>query len=61
MVWCMVIELVVGLGIGFGIGFGLDSLFGMMLFLMVVFVLFGFVVGVKMMLWMVWEIGKVLG
>ena len=48
--WRMVIELVAGLGIGFGIGFGLDHLFGTSPILLVVFILLGFVAGVKTML-----------
>ena len=48
--WRMVIELVAGLGIGFGIGYGLDSLFGTMPLLMVLFILLGFVAGVQTML-----------
>ncbi len=50
MAWRMVIELVAGLGIGFGIGFGLDTLLGTTPWLMVVFVLLGFVAGVKTMI-----------
>ena len=49
LAWRMVIELVAGLGIGFGIGFGLDALLGTTPFLMVVFILLGFVAGVKTM------------
>ncbi len=45
--WRMVVELVAGLGIGFGIGYGLDTLFGTMPFLMVIFTLLGFAAGVK--------------
>ncbi|MEP3299638.1 MAG: AtpZ/AtpI family protein [Pseudoruegeria sp.] len=48
--WRMVIELVAGLGIGFGIGFGLDTLFGTMPLFLVLFILLGFVAGVKTML-----------
>lgn len=48
--WRMVIELVAGLGIGFAIGYGLDLLFGTRPFLMVLFILLGFVAGVKTML-----------
>ncbi|ETX29977.1 AtpZ/AtpI family protein [Roseivivax isoporae] len=49
LAWRMVIELVAGLGIGFGIGFGLDTLFGTLPFLMVIFTLLGFVAGVQTM------------
>ena len=48
--WRMVIELVAGLLIGFGIGIGLDALFGTKPFLMIVFLLLGFVAGVKTMI-----------
>ncbi|CTQ48276.1 AtpZ/AtpI family protein [Jannaschia donghaensis] len=50
LAWRMVIELVAGLGIGFGIGYGLDYLLGTSPWLMVVFVLLGFVAGVKTMI-----------
>lgn len=50
LAWRMVIELVAGLGIGFGIGYGLDFLLGTTPWLMVVFVLLGFVAGVKTMI-----------
>jgi len=48
--WRMVIELVSGLGIGFAIGYGLDTLFGTMPFLLVLFIFLGFAAGVKTML-----------
>lgn len=50
LAWRMVIELVAGLGIGFGIGYGLDSLFGTLPFLLVLFTLLGFAAGVKTMI-----------
>lgn len=50
LAWRMVIEMVAGLGIGFGIGYGLDAVLGTKPFLMVVFVLLGFVAGVKVMI-----------
>lgn len=50
LAWRMVIELVAGLGIGFGIGYGLDALFGTRPWLMIVFMGFGFVAGVKTMI-----------
>ena len=50
LAWRMVIELVAGLGIGFGIGYGLDALLGTGPVLMVVFLLLGFVAGVKTMI-----------
>ena len=48
--WRMVIELVAGLMIGFGMGYGLDSLFGTMPILLVVFTLLGFAAGIKTMM-----------
>lgn len=50
LAWRMVIELVAGMGIGFGIGYGLDWAFGTTPWLMVVFVLLGFVAGIKTMI-----------
>ena len=50
MAWRMVIELVAGLIIGFGIGFGLDALLGTQPLFLVLFILLGFVAGVKSML-----------
>lgn len=50
LAWRMVVELVVGLGIGFGIGFGLDALLGTQPWFMVVFVILGFIAGVKTMI-----------
>ena len=50
LAWRMVIELVAGLGIGFGIGYGLDALLGTQPWLMVVFVILGFIAGVKTMI-----------
>lgn len=49
LAWRMVIELVAGMGIGFGIGYGLDVLFGTSPWLMVIFVILGFIAGVKTM------------
>ena len=48
--WRMVVELVAGLAIGFGIGYGLDWVFGTTPWLMVVFVILGFIAGVKTMI-----------
>lgn len=50
LAWRMVIELVSGLGIGFSIGYGLDSLFGTLPILLVLFTLLGLAAGVKTML-----------
>lgn len=50
LAWRMVIELVSGLGIGFGIGYGLDSLFGTLPFLLVLFTLLGLAAGILTMM-----------
>ncbi|MCG6901669.1 MAG: AtpZ/AtpI family protein [Rhodobacter sp.] len=50
LAWRMVIELVAGIGLGFGIGYGLDVLFGTVPIFLVLFVLLGFVAGVRTML-----------
>lgn len=50
LAWRMVIELVAGLGIGFGIGYGLDWMLGTTPWLMVVFVVLGFIAGIKTMI-----------
>lgn len=50
LAWRMVIELVAGLGIGFGIGYGLDWTLGTTPWLMVIFVILGFVAGIKTMI-----------
>ena len=48
--WRMVIELVVGLLIGFGIGMGLDIFLNTKPLFLIIFILLGFVAGVKTML-----------
>ena len=48
--WRMVIELVAGLMIGVGIGYGLDSLFGTLPILLVVFTMLGLAAGIKTMM-----------
>ncbi len=48
--WRMVIELVAGLGLGFAIGYGLDSVFGTMPILLVIFTFLGLAAGIKTML-----------
>jgi len=45
--WRMVVELVAGLGIGLGMGWGLDQLFGTAPIFLIVFVILGFVAGIK--------------
>lgn len=48
--WRMLTELMAGIFIGFGIGYGLDSLFGTMPFLLVLFTMLGFAAGVRTMM-----------
>lgn len=48
--WRMVIELVVGICLGLAIGYGLDLWLGTRPILMVVFVLLGFVAGIRTVL-----------
>ena len=49
LAWRMVIELVAGVAIGFGIGYGLDWLLNTGPWLMIVFLMLGFIAGVKTM------------
>lgn len=56
--WRMVIELVVGVIMGFGIGYGLDSLFGTLPIFLVLFILFGFAAGLRVMLQTAAEMDK---
>ncbi len=48
--WQMVTELVAGIVIGLGIGLGLDALLGTKPIMLVLFVLLGFVAGVRVMM-----------
>lgn len=48
--WQMVTELVAGIVIGLGVGLGLDTLFGTKPFMLVLFILLGFVAGVRVMM-----------
>jgi ATP synthase protein I len=50
LAWRMVIELVAGIAIGFGIGYGLDTFFETLPIFMIIFVLLGFVAGVRTMM-----------
>lgn len=59
--WRMVMELVVGMGLGLAIGYGLDVVFGTKPFLMIIFVLLGFIAGIKTMLRTAAELGKQAG
>ncbi|MGR3436926.1 MAG: AtpZ/AtpI family protein [Shimia sp.] len=48
--WRMVLELTAGIGVGFAMGYGLDTLFGTMPILLVVFIGFGLVAGIRLMM-----------
>tara|TARA_R110002096_G_scaffold414611_1_gene615773 strand:+ start:10060 stop:10413 length:354 start_codon:yes stop_codon:yes gene_type:complete len=48
--WRMVTELVVGILMGFGIGYGLDTLFGTVPWLLIIFTMLGFAAGVRTMM-----------
>ncbi|SDJ29247.1 AtpZ/AtpI family protein [Aliiruegeria lutimaris] len=48
--WQMVTELVAGIVIGLGIGLGFDALLGTKPFMLVLFILLGFVAGVRVMM-----------
>jgi len=50
LAWRMVIELVAGLGVGFGIGYMLDLWLGTTPIFLVLFILFGFAAGIRVML-----------
>lgn len=50
LAWRMVTELVAGLVVGFGVGIGLDAIFGTRPIFLVVFILLGFVAGVKVII-----------
>jgi ATP synthase protein I len=50
LAWRMVTELVAGMLLGLGIGWGLDALFGTRPIFLVVFALFGFAAGVRVMM-----------
>ncbi len=58
LAWRMVIELVAGMAIGFGIGYGLDWALGTTPWLMIVFILLGFIAGVKTMIRSAKEVQK---
>ena len=48
--WRMTVDLVTGVCVGAAIGWGLDTLFGSKPLFLIVFVLFGFAAGVRVML-----------
>ena len=50
LAWRMVIELVTGMVLGLAIGFGLDFVFGTRPIFLVIFALFGFAAGIRVMM-----------
>lgn len=48
--WRMVTEIVAGIFLGGGIGYGLDRLFGTLPIMLILFILLGFVAGIKVMM-----------
>ena len=50
LAWRMVIELVTGMVLGLAIGFGLDLVFGTRPIFLVIFALFGFAAGIRVMM-----------
>lgn len=59
--WRMVIEIVTGIGLGCGIGYGLDYLFGTLPIMLILFILLGFVAGIKVMMRTAAELGSTSG
>ncbi len=56
--WRMVTEIVAGIVLGAGIGYGLDWLFGTLPIMLILFVLLGFVAGIKVMMRTAAELGR---
>lgn len=56
--WRMVTEIVAGIMLGAGIGYGLDWLFGTLPLMLILFVLLGFVAGIKVMMRTAAELGR---
>ena len=59
--WRMVTEIVAGIMLGAGIGYGLDWLFGTLPIMLILFVLLGFVAGIKVMMRTAAELGSTSG
>ena len=59
--WRMVTEIVAGIMLGAGIGYGLDWLFGTLPMMLILFVLLGFVAGIKVMMRTAAELGSTSG
>jgi ATP synthase protein I len=59
--WRMVTEIVAGIMLGAGIGYGLDWLFGTLPMMLILFILFGFVAGIKVMMRTAGELNRSSG
>lgn len=59
--WRMVTEIVTGILMGAGIGYGLDWLFGTLPVMLILFILIGFVAGIKVMMRTAAELGRTAG
>ncbi|SNR58452.1 F0F1 ATP synthase subunit I [Paracoccus sediminis] len=59
--WRMVTEIVAGILMGAGIGYGLDWLFGTLPVMLILFILIGFVAGIKVMMRTAAELGSTSG
>ena len=59
--WRMVTEIVTGILMGAGIGYGLDWLMGTLPVMLILFILLGFVAGIKVMMRTAAELGRTTG
>ena len=59
--WRMVTEIVAGIMLGAGIGYGLDYVFGTLPVMLILFILLGFVAGIKVMMRTAAELGSTSG
>ena len=56
--WRMVTEIVAGIMLGAAIGYGLDYVFGTLPLMLILFILLGFVAGIKVMMRTAAELGR---
>ena len=59
--WRMVTEIVAAIVLGGGIGYGLDRLFGTLPIMLILFILLGFVAGIKVMMRTAVELNRTAG
>lgn len=59
--WRMVTEIVAGIMLGAAIGYGLDYVFGTLPLMLILFILLGFVAGIKVMMRTAAELGSTPG